>query len=236
MRQWYWLVLIGMGLVATLPAGIAQASYTPPTMITVQMYVLDSNGALPVIQQLTSCEPGSLDFGCTALPRGSPDPRPYPYTSNPVTIPIETDYLLDVVPGEMRPQDYDGVAVAAQAVAARSFAYWHIQRGSRINNSTDYQMFVPYRFESLLPVTFPSDAATPCASSNLHTDQREVCRAVANRHYLAESSSDGPVKAAFFQDAVGATRTDVGGLPTCRASPSRSARPVRWRTPGPGWG
>jgi hypothetical protein len=136
------------------------------------------------------CSSDDTSFGCTAFV--GDDNHPYPYgTANPVTIPIETDYLLDVVPQEMGTY-YHPTALQAQAIAARSYAYWHINQGSTINNSTQFQAFIPYKFESLPPTTFPDNSSAPCASSNLNTNQRIVCSAVAPRHYI---SYDGDLPA-----------------------------------------
>jgi hypothetical protein len=138
--------------------------------------------------------------------------HPYPYgDTNPVTIPIESDYLLDVVPQEL-PTYYHPNALQAQAAAARSYAFWHINQGSNINNSNEFQVFVPYRFESLPPATFPDNTEDPCASSNLNTSQRIVCDAVAPRYYIAyEPEDDMPAFTEFSSDAW--ARTAAGGYP-----------------------
>ncbi len=129
------------------------------------------------------CSSDDTSFGCTAFV--GDDNHPYPYgTANPVTIPIETDHFLDVVPQEMGTY-YHPTALQAQAIAARTYAYWHIHQGSTINNSNEFQVFIPYKFESLPPATFPDNTSDPCASSNLNANQRIVCGAVAPRHYVS---------------------------------------------------
>ena len=86
-----------------------------------------------LILTYTLCSPGDISYGCTAI-----SSRSYPYSANPVTIPIETDYLLDVVPKEVSVEAFHPTAIQAQAIAARSYAYWHIRQGSTINNSTQF--------------------------------------------------------------------------------------------------
>lgn len=120
---------------------------------------------------------------------------------------METDYLLDVVPQEIGPY-YHPIATQAQAIASRSFAYWHINASSTINNSNDYQVFIPYRFEGVPPVTDPNNTTDPCASTNLNPDQQIICGAVAPRHYVSYPPSDDlPAKTQFFADRIGRTRT-----------------------------
>lgn len=107
--------------------------------------------------------------------------RSYPYPANPATIPIETDYLLDVASAESMVSAMHATAVQAQAIAARTYTYWHIQHGSIINNFNEFQVFVPYAFERLSPAGRPDNATERCASANLHPYQRKVCAAVAPR-------------------------------------------------------
>lgn len=191
-----WLLLTSKGL--TVPMN----SFTPPTNITVRMYRLLIDGSSTGIL----CSPNDTSYGCTAFV-GDPS-HAYPYgSSNPVTIPIETDYLLDVVPQELPPY-YHPTALQAQAIAARSYAYWHIHQGSAINNSTQFQAFIPYKFESLQRNVTPDNPISPCASHNLNTDQSIVCNAVAPRHYVSYGSyphDDLPAFTEFFADAWGYT-------------------------------
>ena len=101
---------------------------------------------------------------------------------------IENDYLLDVVPQEL-PTYYHATAMQAQAIAARTYAYWHIDQGSTINNSTSFQAFIPYKFESLPPYVFPEyPTALICTDDILNTNQRIVCAATAPRHYISYGS------------------------------------------------
>lgn len=185
------------------------AAYSPPSQITVWMYRLTGAGGIQ--PPPTLCSSGDASFGCTAFAGDSN--HAYPYSTNPVTIPIETDYLLDVVPQEMGTY-YHPVALQAQAIAARSYAYWHIHQGSTINNSTQFQAFIPYKFESLPPVTFPNNPGDPCASNNLNNNQRIICGAVAPRHYISYGTypnDDLPAFTEFSADVWG--RTDPGSQP-----------------------
>ncbi len=197
-----------------LPSSIAvpMSSFTPPANITVRMYRLFSGGGSTGIL----CSSNDTSYGCTAFVGDSS--HAYPYGSNnPVTIPIETDYLLDVVPKEVSVEAFHPTAIQAQAIAARSYAYWHIRQGSAINNSNQFQVFVPYTFEALPSATspnFPDNPGNPCASSNLNTDQRIVCGAVAPRHYIAYGTypnDDLPAFTEYFADIR--NRTVGGGQP-----------------------
>ena len=198
-----WIILPSSGLTAPMN------SFTPPTIITVRMYRLLSGGGSTGIL----CSSGDVSYGCTAFVGDSS--HAYPYGSNnPVTIPIETDYLLDVVPSEVSVEAFHPIAIQAQAIAARSYAYWHINQGSTINNSNQFQVFVPYAFEALPSVTFPDNPGNPCASSNLNNNQRIVCGAVAPRHYISYGTypnDDLPAFTEYFADV--ANRTVSGGYP-----------------------
>lgn len=159
------------------------------------------------------CSSNDISYGCTAFVGDSNHAYPYG-TSNPVTIPIETDYLLDVVPSEVSVEAFHPTAIQAQAIAARSYAYWHINQGSAINNSNQFQVFVPYAFEALQSVTLPDNPANPCASTNLNRDQRIVCDAVAPRYYITYGTypnDDLPAFTEYFADVP--TRTVSGGYP-----------------------
>ncbi len=199
---------------AIVPQAIVARSsltYSPPSQISVWMYWLTPDGARRI--PYTLCASGHTTWGCTAFCDESGYPCDwsqtiaYPYTTNPATVSIETDYLLDVLPQEMGTY-YHPTALQAQAIAARTYAYWHINQGSAINNSTEFQVFIPYKFESLYPATFPDNTGNPCASSNLNTDQRIVCNAVASQYYISYGTSpndDLPAFTEFFADAWGQT-------------------------------
>jgi hypothetical protein len=135
--------------------------------ISVTMYPLKRDGSIDKDQQPPLCQPDDPStpqneadnrYGCTAYP-GEGTQYPYPYTTNPATVSIEDDYLLDVVPREMGTY-YHPLALRAQAVVARTYAYCAIRANEgtedfwgncrkEINNSNEFQVFVPWYFESI---------------------------------------------------------------------------------------
>jgi hypothetical protein len=115
-----------------------------------------------------------------------------------VAVPIETDYLLDVVPQEMGIY-YHPTALQAQAIAARTYAYWYINGQYTIYNSANYQAFVPFKFQSL-NIQFILDTAQICQDPALNTDQGVVCSATASRHYVSYNF-DLPAFTEFTGDA-----------------------------------
>ena len=192
-----WLLLLGV-----YPS--SAYSFTPPTDMTLNMFALnpDTGGILyPYNLDLSQCttdpNPRDLRYGCTALPNNAS--LAYPFTTNPVTVQIEgtavnNRYLRDVVPQEMSPAAYHTTALQAQAIAARTYAYYHIRQGSSINNSTQYQAFIPRKYDTLT------------ASQKASTDV-----AVQNRYYLSQAANDLPILAQYFEDIP--LRTLYGGQP-----------------------
>jgi hypothetical protein len=108
----------------------------------------------------------------------------------------------------------------AQAIAARTYAYWHIDQGYTVNNSNSYHVFVPLKFESLPPVTANITATEPCALEGLGTSRELVCAAVAPRYYIAYGDStddDQPAFTEFSSDVFARTKsnpTDRAGNPS----------------------
>jgi len=171
-----WILLVS-GAVAT-PA----LQFTPPANIIVHMYRLyEYDGSLYV--PLTPCTSGNQTYGCTAIPNNPT--YAYPYTTNPVTVSIENDYLLDVVPQEMSPGMFHPTAIQAQAIAARTYAYFHIYYNSTINNSANFQAFLPYKFESF---------------SSAY--QQIIRDATASRYYLTYYNQEAPARSEFFSDKL----------------------------------
>jgi len=197
-------ILVCLAFLFQKVAAAPSAVFTPPTSITVEMYRLDDYGASTGVL----CTNGDTAYGCTVTPA-----RPYPYATNPVNISIETDYLLDVVPQEMNPSVCHAVGVQAQAIAVRTYAYFHIHYGSTINNSTEFQVFIPYRFESLTPATDPNNPADPCASSNLNSNQQAICTATASRYYFTYYNQESPARSEFFSDRQLRTLTHPSRIP-----------------------
>lgn len=125
-----WFVVLSF-LGRSAEAIVAQPAATPfaPTdTVEVQMYVLvdpevdESNGGQIRQNPVTLCQPGSVEYGCTAVVGNAN--YSYPYPSSTAAVSIEEDYLLDVVAGEMHPAlGFHLTALTAQAIAARSYTY-----------------------------------------------------------------------------------------------------------------
>jgi len=180
-------------------------TYAPPIAITLTMYALTAAGG----RTNTLCDNNThaSDYGCTAIPDNAN--YTYPYQANPVQVSIESDYLLDVVPQELGTY-YEPLAIRAQAIAARSYAYYKIHTNQDINNSAgNNQTFLPYKFESYSLGANPNNASAVCASTNLNGAQQTICNAVAERFYLSSADADAPAFTEFFSDAFG--RTADGG-------------------------
>lgn len=200
-------------------------AFTAPTQITVTMYQVTEDQ-----QSMNTgivCRPGSVRLGCTAIPDEAQ--YGYPYVTNPITIDIERDYLPDVVPQESNPSELHRAAIEAQAVAARSYAYYYIFQNGRsatpikeIENSAGFQVFLPYKFEVAggRPFNSPANPAQPCASGRtdplaaLTGPQKLVCDALARRHYLSFANSTEPLQTLFNKDIADQTLPygDVAGV------------------------
>lgn len=189
------------------------SAFTPPTQITLQMFRLDpATGAK--YQPEEWCSNGNIHWGCTAVPN---DPQyAYPFSSNPVTVDIDGNdpgdpqhgidynrYLRDVTPVEV------AIAVAsrnnkplstvkAQAIATRTYTYFH--HGQIINNSNQYQVFVPYSFDRL---TLPQ--------------QQRVNEAVHDVWYMSLSNSTDAIAALYGAD--NGAITSQGALPYLKSVP-----------------
>ncbi|MBI4674624.1 MAG: hypothetical protein HY741_23515 [Chloroflexi bacterium] len=214
--------------------GLAAASRpaTPPTTIQVNMYKLVEGGGAPIYVNDTPAACSITDnrdkWGCTAFyqPTNASTPLratvvPYPYGSTAAPqISFENDYLKNVVPGEMEASIAPSVALQAQAIAARSYGW---NKSGDLDNSTNRQLFVPYRFEYLRveggdtghnPTTTPTPNVSNCASisstGNTHY-QRTVCDAIhaTAGEYITASGVSTPAFAEFSKDAY--LNTNAGG-------------------------
>ncbi|MCB0208809.1 MAG: hypothetical protein KDJ52_05755 [Anaerolineae bacterium] len=108
-----------------------------------------------------------------------------------------------MVAREAFPQNLSAVAVEANAMAARSFTYRHIQVGSTIDNSTSKHLFIPYYFEWLNPTITPNNPANVCNSTNLNLAQQKVCNGTAHRYYVSYGTApndDLPAITQYFTD------------------------------------
>ena len=212
-RAWMMTLFLFAMLSTISPRSAADtsAAFTPPGSITVTMHRLFYPGggrrAIPC-----TIDPPDVKWGCTWFDEDHhpQDIHPYPYTSNPITVSIETDYLLDVVPQELGTY-YHPTALHAQAIAARSYAYYKIDNGFDMDNSSSgNQAFIPYKFEGLFPETFPDNEHDPCASGNLNTGQQIVCDAVASHTYISYGTGpndDSPAFTEFHADTYAQTTT-----------------------------
>jgi len=210
-----------------IEAASPKQDWTPPntTGAHLRMRRLGSNG-----ESLgTDCDVGDLNYGCTAFcsnPSLCPSPvRPYPYPSAWPDISFNRDYLLDVVTQETSPGVFDQTALQAQVIAARSYAWYQINNwpGGVINNSTGFQVFLPFKFESFGNGADPNNPADPCHSTNLSAAQANLCATVlaTGNHYAAYSLNgirnqteialrvDVEDQAGNVQEALGGTRTIV---------------------------
>jgi peptidoglycan hydrolase-like amidase len=160
------LLLLSLRAITIITGAITQEESQLSSEITVKMYALDPDSGA-VLDRENPCridDPSTPQneadnrYGCTAYP-GEGTQYPYPYPTNPATVSIEDDYLLDVVPREMGTY-YHPLALRAQAVAARTYAYCAIRANEgtedfwgncrkEINNSNEFQVFVPWYFESI---------------------------------------------------------------------------------------
>ena len=136
-----------------------------------------------------------------------------PYEENPVKIPVQTYYLLDVLTAEMSPGVVmESQALRAQAIASRSFA-WNLFENRKdhiIRNSNFDQVYMPYKFDSLNPSVHPLEpgALDPCAFYITRNEsQRRACTAVAAKHYISWWENDAPAQANFQADSFGFTLT-----------------------------
>jgi len=173
----------------------------PPDTMTVKMYQLNPDNGSSTGKLCNDANNNKTQYGCTAIVNNND--FAYPYASSTPTIPIETDYLLDVVAQEMGPQSHLPQALKVQAIAARTYAYCFInaienhgttnpyysncyKKSGTINNSSTYQVFVPYKYDTL------SGA-----------DQQAIQRAVNGMQYITDADNEavGPIFAEFSTDA-----------------------------------
>jgi hypothetical protein len=71
-----------------------------------------------------------VSFGCAA-PGYS-----YPFSTSTPSVPVETNYPLNVVSKEMSSSLSDPAALGAQAIAARSYMAYHVNNNLQMNHST----------------------------------------------------------------------------------------------------
>lgn len=200
---------------AGAPVAPEKPEWMPPASLQtgeIRMRPLNADGSRLIDPLHPDCESSDVRYGCTAycanLPGVCASPvRAYPYSSAWPTVSYDHDYLLDVLAQEASPALFDQLALNAQAIASRSYAWHRINSEGVINNSSSYQVFIPYKFETF--GSDPNDPGAPCASSNLSASQRKLCHAVGSGYYLSwEDASNwdyAPTRANFFADTKRAT-------------------------------
>jgi hypothetical protein len=190
--------IIGVVLLHISPA--SAAGFTPPSEITVKMYLLENSG--DKVQPEQTCQYGDLEFGCTA----SSSIGSYPFEEDIVTVLLEGEaandrYLLDVVPREMSPSTHLPAAIQAQAVAARTFAYWNVRFDSvipgAIDNSNAYQVFVPYTYDLFSP---SEKAIIDAAVDNRYYMSNKNAYSISMYGYTVAPTAEDPIFAQYFAD------------------------------------
>lgn len=178
-------LVVLLASVIFLPAHTSLYAAPPATHVRVEMLRLTNTGAIQLPR--TNCTPNDDNNGCTV----NAALGLYPFGSN-TTPTVEIDgnsttpynrYLLDVIPKEMSPDLFQNAAIYAQAIAARTYAYFFAQGNVTINNSNEKQVFVPWTYENL-------SAANKSVISN----------AVASRNYLSTATSSDAIFSEFFAD------------------------------------
>ncbi len=195
-------IILGFYFLPPHSEALQQTSYQN---INVNMYPLTPSGNIdttnpdkplctiddPLTEQQNEAD---TRYGCTAYPMD--EAYAYSYNSNPATVSIEADYLLNVVPREMGPSGHHDLGLRSQAIAARSYAYCAIRHSQgliswsncnrEINNSNSFQVFIPYTFDTL--------------SSS---EQARIQDAVADPLYMLDAAANnrGAIFAEFSADA-----------------------------------
>lgn len=209
--------LLLMIIYCVLEAAPVYAQFQPPNTIRVTMYRLNSgNGSIVTDPKTGKPIPCTEDrdeiaqsYGCTAITND--DTYAYPFDSSTITVTIEgtaanNRYLRDVIAQEMSPTSFLPSALGAQAIAARTYAYWHIRTDSvqpgPINNSNGYQVFLPYRYDQFNDAERAAiDAAL---QQRFYMSYHHSYSVNIYGQNLTLSESD-PVFAEFFADAPAQT-------------------------------
>mgnify|MGYP005857054201 CR=1 FL=1 len=139
-----------------LKVDVAASPLAQSNTVNLNMYVLVfPSGARDPDNRL--CNTSTItrrSWGCTFYPN---DPiHEYPFTSSNITVGIENHiynsvqqgYLHNVVPQELDP-GHAASSVRAQAIAARTYAYRQILDTGTLNNSNQFQVYIPYRYDTL---------------------------------------------------------------------------------------
>ena len=182
-------------------ASLSTSNTSVTSVVTVTMFELFPTG----VSTGQTCTSGSTKWGCTAYCDNddngvlwsscSPETtKSYPFNIPTVTVSIEGNssvpynrYLRDVVPEELgiKKASQGNVplsSVKAQAIAARTYAYWRTEY-DYLDNSASRQVFVPYYYDTL----------------NTEQQQR-VDEAVGDIWYMTLPGSTDPIDALYGAD------------------------------------
>ncbi|MEZ4659905.1 MAG: hypothetical protein R2911_20310 [Caldilineaceae bacterium] len=205
----YQLVIASLLSIAYIVVGAPTtfAQFDPLEKVTLTMFRLnqEGNNAGSITQPPTPCTKDELEIAqsyvCTAIPEGPNRTSLYPFESSTITISIDGSdgpdndvyvypYLWDVVPQELDMNGSQGnkplAAVEAQMIAARTYIYQrmtYIDQYGTPNNSTQFHVFLPYRYRALTP-----------------PQRVRVQAAAAKRFYMTESNSTYPLEALYGAD------------------------------------
>jgi len=199
------LLFLLWGYAGSYPVNVLASSSTSNTsvtsVVTVTMFELSPTGA----STGQTCTSGSTKWGCTAYCDNndngmlwnscSPEAtKSYPFSIPTVTVSIEGNsstpydrYLRDVVPEELaiRKASQGNTPLSsmkAQAIAARTYAYWRMEH-DYLDNSNSRQVFVPYYYDTLTPA-----------------QQQRVDEAVNDVWYLTLPGNTEPIDALYGAD------------------------------------
>lgn len=185
-------IIISIFLWSDVAMAFSPLNFSPPTQVTLQMYALNYPGGGTTS---SPCQSNDTRYGCVYRAGGDgPIPGVYPFGSNSTpTIGIENHpinnvqqgYLYNVVPNELD-SSHAASSVRAQAIAARTYAYYQINIYGTLNNSNQRQVYIPYSYNVL------------SAAGKTTIDQ-----AVAGQVYLSLPGGTDPI-AAYFSD-----KTDI---------------------------
>ena len=205
-----WVIIAVM-----LTSEVAHAQYTPSENVTLTMYQLTEKGGNTGIP----CNRGDLSFGCTA--EGDDPEYAYPFDSSTITISIDGtngpdndsadyrfSYIQDVVPQEIdivtsSRGNKPVAALRAQAIASRTYIYQrilHIDAYGIPDNSNGFQVFIPYRYQTLSSV-----------------QKLSVGLATQRRLYMSEADGTNPIEALYGSDnraeTTNGNRSYLQGVP-----------------------